>query len=79
MLVINTNSHAVQVTIDAPYGEDVVHIQAKGRVNLGAGKTVNSNWLALNGKGIVIPTQKAPSVAQSYSNFDEESGDGTDR
>jgi len=67
MLVINTNNHAVTVKIQTPEGPDTVHIQAKGRVNLGEGRTVDSNWKAQHGAGVRIPalteTQTAtPSV-----------------
>ena len=54
MLVINKNSHPVPVVVDTPKGPDTVHVSPRGRVTLAAGVTVNANWLATQGSGIVV-------------------------
>lgn len=56
MLVINTNNHPVPVVVDTPNGPDTVHVSAKGRVTLREGTTVNRNWLAAQGSGLVVNT-----------------------
>lgn len=64
--VRNTNSYPVPVKIRHADGTlDSIHLQARGRATLREGCTVDANWKAAEGQGIVInmPTPTIPKQA----------------
>lgn len=72
MLVINTTAQKKEVKIKTPAGSDIVHIQPKGRVTLTKDQSVDSNWMALNGKGIkIINTDSKLSISSASTNDSE--------